>query len=156
MSFNSQCEHHMLPFYGHVHVVYELRLPVQRAALQGPDAGTGGLLGSGGTGTARQGLCEAAEEEAVAAVVERYTRRLQVQERITQQVADGVVAALGGPAVISGLLVVVCAAHMCMVARGVENHGGATTTVAGRGAGVDDAAWRARALRACRDAGISS
>lgn len=76
---------------------------------------------------------------------------LQVQERITHQVADGVQQVLGAGAVV----VVVDAAHMCMVARGVENHAGRTTSMAVRGAAVGDAKYRARALQACRAAGLA-
>lgn len=51
---------------------------------------------------------------------------------------------------VRGVVVVVDAAHMCMVARGVENHAGRTTSVATRGAAAADAQLRARMLRACR------
>ncbi|KAG1677940.1 hypothetical protein FOA52_001358 [Chlamydomonas sp. UWO 241] len=125
--FASQCEHHMLPFYGRVHV-----------AVSSPHP-----------------LVSLPTAEQIEAVVGMFTRRLQVQERITQQVADGVAALLGlredhacggdarnpGEAGASasasagsgGVMVVVDAAHMCMVARGVENHSGSTTSIAARG-----------------------
>ena len=58
-----------------------------------------------------------------------YACRLQVQERLTQQIAAAVFDASGGAPV----LVVCSAAHMCMVARGVEQHAAATLTTAARG-----------------------
>ncbi len=67
---------------------------------------------------------------------------VQVQERLSHQVADAVVAALGAAAV----LVVVDSAHMCMVARGVEKHASTTLTTASRGLWAGDALARARAM----------
>ncbi|GAX78071.1 hypothetical protein CEUSTIGMA_g5513.t1 [Chlamydomonas eustigma] len=99
--FNSQCEHHMLPFYGRVLVAYMM------------PQGTEKVLGR----------C------AIEQVVRVYTQRLQVQERITHQLADAVCELSGS----AGVMVVCQAAHMCMLARGVENHSGATSTFAVRG-----------------------
>ena len=76
----------------------------------------------------------------VAAVVRAYASRLQVQERLTHQVADAVAAAAGGPG--GGVLVAVEAAHMCMVSRGVEQHASATVTLAARGALAGDGGAR--------------
>jgi GTP cyclohydrolase I len=121
--FVSQCEHHMLPFYGSVHIAY---MPAA--------CGCGGGGGGGG------GL----SDEDAAQVVAVFTRRLQVQERITQQVADAVGALTGA----RGVLVAVRAAHMCMVARGVENHAGTTLTRAAAGEFEARPDLRMRFLRA--------
>lgn len=66
MRFSSQCEHHVLPFYGQVHVAYALDQP-------------GRALGRG-------------EMEAL---VRRFSRRLQIQERFTHQMAEAVGEATG-------------------------------------------------------------
>ena len=106
--FASQCEHHMLPFYGNVHVC--LRGSRDAAAALTP--------------------------ELVRDVVDMYSCRLQVQERITHQVADALAQLVG-----DAELVVVCdSAHMCMVARGVEKHASSTMTIARRGSQVRAAA----------------
>jgi GTP cyclohydrolase I len=114
--FVSQCEHHMLPFYGTVHIAY----------------------------VPRQGGGEPLSADDAAQVVAAFTQRLQVQERITQQVAD----AVGGLTRAAGVLVAVRAAHMCMVARGVENHAGSTLTRAAAGEFEARPELRARFLRA--------
>ena len=90
---------------------------------------------------------------AVESMVAAFSHRLQVQERLTQQLADGLVAACSeeedgdgeegseegserrtpttrSPA---GVLVLCEAAHLCMVSRGVEKHASSTVTLAGRG-----------------------
>lgn len=98
--FQSTCEHHLLPFYGDVFTAY----------VPGPSGLT---------------LMHSQLQE----VVEVFTRRLQVQEKITHQVADALQSLLE-PA---GVLVVCQAAHMCMVARGVESHASSTLTTVVRG-----------------------
>ena len=114
--FTSQCEHHLLPFYGTVKVGYTLA----------------------------DGACEAAHATALSRVVEVYSRRLQVQERLTQQIADAAAAVVGPEQDV----VVLCeSAHMCMVARGVEEHSSATLTTAARGAWAEDTVARTKALR---------
>lgn len=114
VTFMSQCEHHMLPFHGTLHIQYLL-----------PTAGSGSNGSSCGCAQQQQPLTDT---EALQ-LVQCYTKRLQVQERITQQVAAAVQRLLR-PA---GVMVVVQAVHMCMVARGVENHAGSTSTRAGLG-----------------------
>lgn len=69
--FSSQCEHHLLPFYGLLKLAY----------LPAAAADDGGGAGSAGAAAAR-------ERAALAHVVEMFSRRLQVQERLTHQVAD--------------------------------------------------------------------
>jgi GTP cyclohydrolase I len=140
--FTSQCEHHMLPFYGWAHI----QLP---GCSSSSGDGSGGSERGGASASGR--VAPSARE--VAALVAAVTRRLQVQERITQQLADGVVAACGGGGASGGgggALVVVSAAHLCMVARGVENHAGSTLTTAARGALAADSPARADFLRAVR------
>jgi GTP cyclohydrolase I len=118
--FASQCEHHLLPFYGVAKVAYH-------PAPGGPPP--------------------AAAAAALRRAVEAFSRRLQVQERLTAQVADAAAAALRAEAV----LVVVESSHMCMVARGVEEHASATVTSAARGAWAAAPAARRGALRALLD-----
>jgi len=91
----SLCEHHMLPFYGKVHVAYI------------PDGKIVGL-------------------SKIPRVVDVFARRLQVQERITHQILDAIDQALSP----LGVAVVIEAAHMCMMMRGVEKQNSMTTTSA--------------------------
>ena len=95
IEFFSMCEHHMLPFWGHVSVAYY------------PDKKILGL-------------------SKVARVVELFARRLQVQERLTQEIASAVGQAVGSRAV----GVRVKAAHTCMMMRGVEKQASETVTEA--------------------------
>lgn len=120
LKFASQCEHHMLPFYGQVHVAYALGSPTTPAP---PDS---------------QPLARASVEGLVGV----FSQRLQIQERFTHQLADAVAASTGAAAV----LIVCDASHMCMVARGVEKHASATITVATRGWYAGDARARESVL----------
>jgi GTP cyclohydrolase IA len=94
----SLCEHHILPFFGKVHVAY---IP------------NGKVLGL----------------SKIPRLVEVFARRLQVQERLTTQVADAIQSALDP----KGVGVVVEARHLCMMMRGVEKQHSATVTSAMRG-----------------------
>lgn len=100
ISFVSLCEHHLLPFYGVVHIAYE---PAQQGYVCGLSK--------------------------LARVVEVYARRLQIQERLTQQIADAVEKGCGA----QGVYVYVDATHMCMSCRGVMQEQARTTTQAARG-----------------------
>ena len=91
----SLCEHHMLPFYGKVHVAYI------------PDGRIVGL-------------------SKIPRVVDVFARRLQVQERLTHQILDSIDSALKP----LGVAVVVEAAHMRMMKRGVQKQNSMTTTSA--------------------------
>jgi GTP cyclohydrolase I len=76
-------------------------------------------------------------------VVEVYSRRLQVQERLGEQVADALEAVLKP----RGVGVVLDAVHLCMMMRGVEKQNARTVTSALRGAFRDDARTRDEFLR---------
>lgn len=94
----SMCEHHMLPFFGKVHVAYI------------PDGRIVGL-------------------SKLPRIVEVFARRLQVQERLTEQVAQAIEEVLRP----RGVGVVVEAVHLCMMMRGVEKQNSKTITSALRG-----------------------
>ena len=94
IEFFSLCEHHMLPFYGKMHVAY---LPQKRVI----------------------GLSK------IPRIVDMFARRLQIQERLTQQVAQTVLEAIQP----LGVGVICEARHFCMMMRGVEKqHSGAMTS----------------------------
>ncbi|QWU16833.1 GTP cyclohydrolase I [Paenibacillus sophorae] len=109
--YYSQCEHHMAPFFGKVHIGY---IPSGRIA----------------------GLSK------LARLVEAVTRRLQVQERITSQIADIMTEVLSP----HGVMVVVEGEHLCMCARGVKKPGSKTVTSAVRGIFRENPATRAEFL----------
>lgn len=111
VEFHSLCEHHLLPFFGRVHVAY---LPGSRII----------------------GLSK------IPRLVDLYARRLQVQERITEQVADAL-ARLLEP---KGVVVLAEARHLCMAMRGVEKQHSATATRALRGVYAHDAMARQEIL----------
>lgn len=109
--YYSQCEHHMAPFFGKVHVGY---LPSGKVA----------------------GLSKFAR------LVDVITRKLQVQERITSEIAD-ILAEVLKP---HGVMVVVEGEHMCMCSRGVKKYGSETITSAVRGAFRSDSTLRSEFL----------
>jgi GTP cyclohydrolase I len=111
--FASLCEHHMVPFMGKVHVGY----------IPGADGRVTGL-------------------SKLARLVDSYSRRLQVQERMTTQIADTMEKVL----LPRGVLVVVEAEHLCMSMRGVKKPGTLTITSAVRGLFRDDPRTRAEAM----------
>jgi GTP cyclohydrolase I len=108
----SLCEHHLLPFFGKVHIAYI------------PDGQIMGL-----SKTAR--------------LVEVFSRRFQVQERLTDQIAQ----ALWDIVQPQGAGVVVEAYHLCMMMRGVQKQNSKTITSAMRGVFLDDPATRDEFLR---------
>jgi len=79
-------------------------------------------------------------------LVECFARRLQVQERLTTQIAD---AMAGAPLSPLGVGVVIRASHSCMSTRGVRIHGSTTTTSAMRGTLLSDRAARAEFMQHC-------
>jgi len=95
----SICEHHLLPFIGKAHVAY---------------------IPQGGRVT---GLSK------LARVVDIFSKRLQVQERLTTQIADAIMKKLKP----KGIMVVIEAEHLCMSMRGVKKPGTTTVTSAVRG-----------------------
>jgi len=108
----SMCEHHMLPFFGKVHIAYV------------PDGKIVGL-------------------SKLPRVVEVFARRLQVQERLTEQVASAIMDVLRP----QGVGVVIEAAHLCMMMRGVEKQNSKTVTSAMKGIFRDDLRTRDEFLR---------
>jgi GTP cyclohydrolase I len=93
IEFFSMCEHHLLPFFGKVHVAY---LPKNKVI----------------------GLSK------IPRIVNMFARRLQLQERLTQQVAEAVESAISP----RGVAVLVEARHFCMMMRGVEKQHSGTVT----------------------------
>jgi GTP cyclohydrolase IA len=91
----SLCEHHMLPFFGKVHVAY---IPKRKVI----------------------GLSK------IPRLVEVFARRLQVQERLTRQIADAIQEAIAP----QGVGVVIEARHLCMMMRGIEKQNSSTVTSA--------------------------
>ncbi len=91
----SLCEHHMLPFFGKVHVAY---IPKGKVI----------------------GLSK------IARLVEVFARRLQVQERMTTEIADAIQEAIAP----QGVGVVIEARHLCMMMRGIEKQNSSTVTSA--------------------------
>ncbi len=115
--FASLCEHHLVPFIGRAHVAY----------IPNDDGRITGL-------------------SKLARLVEGFARRLQVQERLTTQIADAIESALSP----RGVLVVVEAEHLCMSMRGVKKPGVLTVTSAVRGLFRTDVATRAEAMEFVR------
>lgn len=110
--FYSVCEHHLLPFIGKAHVVY---IPKDGRIL---------------------GLSK------VARIVDTISKKPQLQERLTTQIADIIVEAVDP----YGVAVVVEAEHLCMTMRGIKKAGSITTTSALRGICKKDARTRAEAM----------
>ncbi|MBQ2576670.1 MAG: GTP cyclohydrolase I FolE [Lachnospiraceae bacterium] len=111
IEFYSLCEHHMLPFFGNVHIAY---IP------------NGKVVGLSKMGR----------------LVEVYARRLQIQERMTGQIADELEKALDA----KGVLVVIEAEHLCMTMRGIKKRGARTVSYASRGVFREDPQKKQEAL----------
>jgi GTP cyclohydrolase IA len=115
--FASLCEHHLVPFLGKAHVAY---IPAEDGRI---------------TGLSK-----------LARLVDGFARRLQVQERMTTQIADAIATALSP----RGVLVVIEAEHLCMSMRGVKKPGTTTVTSSVRGLFRSDVATRAEAMQFIR------
>jgi GTP cyclohydrolase I len=110
--FYSVCEHHLLPFFGMVHLAY---IPGKRQI----------------TGLSK-----------LARLISVHSKRLQVQERLTTDIAEDLVKALKP----RGVMVVIEAEHLCMTMRGVKAPGATTVTSVVRGLFRARAATRAEAM----------
>lgn len=110
----SLCEHHMLPFFGKVHLAY---IP------------NGQILGL----------------SKVARLVEVFSRRLQVQERLTDQIAEGFWEVVEP----QGVGVIIEAHHLCMMMRGIEKQNSYTITSAMRGVFLENSRTRDEFLGLC-------
>jgi GTP cyclohydrolase IA len=117
INFFSVCEHHLLPFHGQAHVAY---LP-----------GSGRVVGL----------------SKLARTVEVFARRPQLQERLTDQIADALVENLDA----AGVVVMVEGEHMCMKMRGVKSHDARMTTFARRGVYRNDEGRGNAAVQLVRD-----
>ena len=111
ITFQSMCEHHMMPFFGKAHVAYI------------PEGKVTGL-------------------SKIARTVEVYARRLQIQERMTGQIADAMMEHLAP----KGVMVVLEAEHFCMTMRGIKKPGSITMTIAARGVFQENTALQDRVL----------
>jgi GTP cyclohydrolase IA len=109
----SMCEHHLVPFFGQAHVAY---IPNESGQI---------------TGLSK-----------LVRLVDVLSRRPQVQERLTTQIADSLEKALEP----RGVLVVIEAEHMCMSMRGVRKPGSQTVTSAVRGIFRSNESTRAEAM----------
>lgn len=109
IEFYSLCEHHVLPFFGHVSIGY---MPGERIV----------------------GISK------LARVVDMFARRLQVQEHLTQQIADELCRVLGA----EGVIVNCRAEHLCMKMRGVQKQDSLTVTTAACGVLEHDKELRAQ------------
>jgi GTP cyclohydrolase I len=110
--FYSLCEHHLVPFFGKAHVAY---IPKKDRLL-----GVSKLV----------------------RLIEIFSRRLQLQERMTKQIADSIMEA----AKPHGAMVVIEAEHLCITMRGVKKPGARMVTSAMRGIFLKDARTRSEAL----------
>ncbi len=108
----SMCEHHLLPFSGTASIAY---IP-QKGKIMGLNT--------------------------IALLVDSLAKRLQIQERLTKQIADYLVKAMSP----LGIMVVIQAEHLCMIMRGAKKPGSTTVTSAIRGIFRNDTAARAEAM----------
>ena len=114
LHMSTVCEHHLLPFHGTVSAAY----------MTGPGA-------------------QPLSRDTLQAIVSRHSRRLQVQERLTRDIAEEISTLTGGV----GVIVAARASHLCMVSRGVEKPGSSTCTAVKLGQFAREPALRARAWK---------
>lgn len=103
IAFSSMCEHHLMPFFGKVHIAYI------------PDGKVVGL-------------------SKLARTVEVFAKRLQLQEKMTSEIADAVMEYLAP----KGVMVVVEGEHTCMTTRGIKKVGSKTITYSTRGDAITE------------------
>ena len=116
IDLRSVCEHHILPFYGHVYIAY---IPKNKVV----------------------GISK------LARLVDGYGKRMQIQEKVTHQLADAVMEVVDA----KGVAVYVEAAHTCMINRGIEqSFDSRTTTIATRGLFRDNQGLEDRFLKAVK------
>jgi GTP cyclohydrolase I len=115
IDFYSLCEHHLLPFFGRVHVAYI------------PNGKVVGL-------------------SKVPRLVEMFARRLQVQERLTTQIAETLEQVLQP----KGVAVVIESIHLCMMMRGVQSQNASAITSSIRGAFEQDSKTRSEFMNLIR------
>ncbi|WOO87387.1 GTP cyclohydrolase I FolE [Mollicutes bacterium LVI A0039] len=111
IEFYSLCEHHMLPFFGKVHIAY---LPNNKVI----------------------GLSK------LSRIVEYYAKNLQLQERLTEQIASSLMTHLE----CRGVIVVIEAKHLCMSMRGVRQGNAITKSVVSKGIYAEDQNLRVELL----------
>lgn len=111
IEFYSMCEHHLLPFFGHIHIGY---IPNEKLA--------------GISGFAR--------------LAEVFSRRLQIQENLTAQIANTIMEVLKP----KGVMVIAQAKHLCMAMRGLQKQDSIIKTSAARGLFKSDPKTRAEFL----------
>jgi GTP cyclohydrolase IA len=114
----STCEHHLVPFIGRAHLGY---IPNEKGQI---------------TGLSK-----------LARLVDLYAKRPQVQERMTSQIADALMAILEP----RGVIVIIEAEHLCMSMRGVRKPGAKTVTSAVRGSFLNSESTRAEAMSLLTD-----
>lgn len=111
IEFYSMCEHHMLPFFGKVHIAY---LPNKHVI-----------------GLSKLGR-----------IVDHYSKNLQLQERLNEQIANSLIEHLD----CEGAIVMIEAQHMCMSMRGIKKGNAITRTVVAKGIYQTDAQARSEIL----------
>ncbi|MDR3274645.1 MAG: GTP cyclohydrolase I FolE [Endomicrobium sp.] len=117
ISFYSLCEHHLLPFFGKAHIAY---IPKKDGIM-----GVSKLI----------------------RLVEIFANRLQLQEKLTKQVADAVMLSIKP----RGIMVVIEAEHLCVTMRGVKKPGSKMVTSAMRGIFLKDVRTRSEAMSLLRE-----
>lgn len=109
----SMCEHHLLPFSGVAHVAY---LPNENGEILGLSK--------------------------VARIVDTLSKKPQLQEKLSSEIADVITEAVHSP----GILVMIEAEHLCMTMRGIRKPGSKTVTISARGLLKDNTAKRQEIL----------
>ena len=113
IQYESRCEHHLLPFYGHCHTAYIARGKVFGASK-------------------------------LVRVANKWAGRLQIQERLTKQIADEIYKSPLRPL---GVMVIMTGKHLCMTDRGVNNASAELVTSALRGVFLTNSSIKLEVLR---------